>query len=37
MNVTVGKNAALGNHTITIRGSGGKLVHTTTVVLTVTN
>ena len=37
MNVTVGKNAALGNHTITIRGTGGSLVHTTTVVLTVTN
>src|SRR3984957_885997 len=37
MNVTVGKNAALGNHTITIRGTGGSLVPTTTVVLTVTN
>jgi kumamolisin len=37
MNVTVGKNAALGKHTITIRGAGGSLVHTTTVVLTVTN
>jgi len=37
MNVTVGANAALGKHTITIRGTGGSLVHTTTVVLTVTN
>jgi subtilase family serine protease len=37
MNVTVGKNAALGNHTITVRGTGGSLVHTTTVILTVTN
>src|SRR5580704_11198010 len=37
MNVTVGKNAALGNHTIIVRGTGGSQVHTTTVVLTVTN
>jgi subtilase family serine protease len=37
MNVTVGKNAALGKHTITVRGTGGSLVHTATVVLTVTN
>jgi subtilase family serine protease len=37
MNVTVGANAALGNHTIIVRGTGGSLVHTTTVVLTVTN
>jgi hypothetical protein len=37
MNVTVGANAALGNHTIIVRGTGGSLVHTTTVILTVTN
>jgi len=37
MTVTVGKNAALGNHTITVRGTGGSLVRTTTVLLVVTN
>ena len=37
MTVKVGKNAILGNHTITIRGTGGSLVHTTTVVLNVVN
>jgi subtilase family serine protease len=37
MTVTVGKNAILGNHTITVKGTSGTLVQTTTVVLTVVN
>jgi subtilase family serine protease len=37
MTVKVGKNATLGNHTITIRGTGGSLARTTTVVLNVVN
>jgi subtilase family serine protease len=37
MKVTVGAKATLGNHTITIRGTGGSKKHTTTVVLTVTD
>jgi hypothetical protein len=36
MTVTVGRNAALGNHTITITAKGGGITHTTTVTLTVT-
>jgi kumamolisin len=36
MTVTVGRNAALGNHTITVTASGGGITHTTTVSLTVT-
>jgi subtilase family serine protease len=35
MSVKVGANASLGNHTITIKGTGGGKTHTTTVILTV--
>jgi kumamolisin len=35
MTVNVGKSARLGNHTITIRGTGGGVTHTTTVTLNV--
>ncbi|MGC1647302.1 MAG: protease pro-enzyme activation domain-containing protein [Candidatus Sulfotelmatobacter sp.] len=35
MSVNVGKSARLGNHTITIRGTGGGVTHTTTVTLNV--
>ena len=37
MKVTVGRNARLGNHTITITGTGGGVTHTTTVTLDVLN
>jgi len=37
MKVTVGRNASIGNHTITITAKGGGITHTTTVTLTVTN
>ncbi len=36
MKVTVGRNSALGNHTITITATGGGITHTTTVTLTIT-
>jgi subtilase family serine protease len=35
MTVTVGRNARLGDHTITIKGTGGGISHTTTVTLDV--
>jgi hypothetical protein len=35
MTVTVGKSAALGNHTITITGKSGGVIQTTTVTLDV--
>ncbi len=37
MTVKVGKNARLGNHTMTITGTGGGVTHTTKVVLVVVN
>ena len=37
MTVVVGPKATLGNHTITIRGTGASKKHTTTVILTVTD
>ena len=37
MTVKVGRNAKLGNHTITITGTGGGVTHTTTVTLDVLN
>ncbi|HTT63176.1 MAG TPA: protease pro-enzyme activation domain-containing protein [Bryobacteraceae bacterium] len=36
MTVRVGSRSALGNHTITIKGTGGGVSHTTTVILTIT-
>jgi subtilase family serine protease len=35
MTITVGRNGATGNHTITIKGTGGGVTHTTTVTLDV--
>jgi subtilase family serine protease len=37
MTITVGKRAALGNHTVTVSGKSGSTTHTTTVTFTVTN
>ncbi|MGA7623640.1 MAG: S53 family serine peptidase [Candidatus Acidiferrales bacterium] len=37
MKVTVGRNARVGNHTVTITGTGGGVTHTTTVTLDVLN
>jgi subtilase family serine protease len=37
MSVTVGAKATVGNHIITVKGTGGSMVHTTTVTLVVTN
>jgi hypothetical protein len=37
MTVRVGRSARLGNHTITITGTGGGVTHTTTVDLDVLN
>jgi hypothetical protein len=37
MKITVGRRAALGNHTITVSGKSGTTTHTTTVTLDVLN
>jgi kumamolisin len=37
MQVTVGKNVPLGDHTVTVTGTGGSLTETTTVTIDVTN